>query len=162
MNNIKEKYSIYWETYEYPVDWKKLSLIDTLFRKLRRVLKEIADKNLHVSPHVKIRLSQGPLNYQHIEDIAIAAIEYAIEGSLREGFYSKQGYQERIEIYNENSFLVIKNWLEEKNQIDFVSAGVPGRRQNISEKVNDLGVTRRQFTQMSNDEKQEFFKSLNL
>jgi len=155
---LKERYSLFWETFEAPVDWEKLGELHEFFRNLSEITKSITGISLRVAPHTKIRLAQGPIPLEEIKELAIQSVQYLIEGKT---FYSVKSVRfGRKEVYTNDYFLVCKDWINQKNQIDLISAGVRGRRPSIQRKTKVFGITREEFENFSNKEKIQFFNKV--
>jgi len=158
--DIKEKFSLYWELYEAPVDWGKLNEINTFVCDLEKYLYELTRLNLHVAEHAMIRLSQGPIALEEIKELFIASIEVMASGKCSPGYNKKEVALGRTEVFNENFFCVCKEWKTEKAQLDIISVGVKGRREKTFKKALSLNISKEDFEKMSNTEKKEFFNKI--
>ena len=162
MNKFQERYSLFWEIYEAPINWNKLEELTNLYQEVSQIVKRLTGVNLRVAPHTIIRLAQGPLSIQEIKEISFASIEYLIEGKLKKEFFCKTVKFERTEIFNQKNFIVCKDWRFEKNQIDIISAGVRGRRPSISKKSKVYGISKEEFHKLTNKEKKDLFIKMGL
>lgn len=160
MNAIQKKWSFYWETYQMTIDWAKAQQLETMFTILSNLVLKESGLNVRIPPHVTIRLAQGPLQKDQIIELVVASIDKMVHGILRPGAVEVPAAVEREEIHINNNFIVFKEWISEKRQIDLISIGVCGRRKRSFHKLKEVGISRDQFNKMSLEERQALLKEV--
>jgi len=159
---IIAKYSGFWEFFERRVNLDKLVELSNFFNDMSKAMPHVTSKRkcgrvtLKVSPHVVLRLAQSAMSMEEVKSITLASLEYLLEGTKKR-YLVKTVMNNREEVYSDKSFMVVKNWIQEKRQVDFISCGLRGVRESMGDKSKALGITKQQFQDMSNKEKRELY-----
>ena len=154
-----------WELYELPTDMDKLDEVIEVFNEIADDIKESNGLTLHANPHVMIRAAQSPLEIGEIKEAVQEAVNYMAGKEHKGRVFDAWNDREELKLNRENnqgrSFVVMKDWIEEKNgRIDIVSVGLSGYRLRGDDKSEILGVTKKEFYDMNNDQKKELFEKL--